>query len=547
MASISPQQIHNNCSVAWHTGILLFTPIVISYIISVVGFFVGITINALTFPAAVLASWIVTAFSHGLLRDKLASIGLSLAIIVVSIIIATFIEDPSFDGNTYHQEAIISMMEGWNPVRDNSDVDLSIWAKHYAKGFETLSACIGAVSGRVESGKAVNLLLIIATGLLLYAFLRRRGYIVSQKWALIVTLFFISNPVGICQMPTFYIDFTKYYLLLLTAIGCIGITGNKSFKLQCEYCTIVSGCIILAISIKFNIFFDEGLMIIAFLCWHLYHKDTNNLKRLFILGLIATITSVALSYHPYITNILSHGNPFYPLLGEEAVDIMSFNTPQVYLGHNRFVNFLISYCSPSLPGIDKRINGFGFPFTLLLAISIYALIRYRREMLSWVWYSLVWIVASCFVFEQSWWARYCCQLWAMPCLTAFAVVRYTDGRSSWLKKSYIFFYCLSSALCIASAIYSVTKTTYLRYYIYMVGYTRPLHVQDLTIPAARHFNERSIEFIPIDNTRQGIFYYSDKNLNTVIFPTIEMDSTEIETFKQSFIARKLQLEKFCVN
>ena len=348
-----------------------------------------------------------------------------LAFMVVSLFFGVITMDFSWDGNMYHQEIIAWLMNGWNPFSiAEITPNHTLWTNHYAKALETVSATICTTFNNIEIGKAVNYVLLFSSGLLAYYCVDNRFHNLKLWQRLAIALVITCNPVVISQVFTFYIDFAKYIYLLWTLFLIYKISTTER---STQESLLLVGIIILAIGTKFNIFFEQGLWLILAIAWLWIKGYRKASKRITLISLLGLVLGLACSYHPYVTNTILAGNPLYPLLGENSVDIMSPNTPDVY-GNSRIINFFQSIFAIEIPRQDARIGGFG-PFAgIMLILSLYIALRLRKTVNSSYFYILICTFASCFIFEQSWWARYIAQLWLIPSIALFIGLQYKQSK-----------------------------------------------------------------------------------------------------------------------
>lgn len=399
-------------------GELLTGTLFMAYALSTLGYFFGIAISWATLPAAFAATAAIAYAAKGNMAPRTffitaASVAVFAALTALA---ASRIYDFSYDGNEYHQEIVAALAGGWNPLRPETlPPDVSLWTRHYAKALETIAADIVALSGSLEAGKAVNLWLAAAAALLTFDFTRRRFASLSHAKAVWITTLAIGNPVVLCQLPTFYIDFAKYLYTLIAIEAIVDIAGHAQARRAAATLFAVTS---LAIGTKFNAFFEIGVVYIAALAWMAARRRRRTLFVTAAIGATALIAGMALSYHPYVTNTLATGHPLYPLMGEGKEDIMTGNTPHELRDNNRVTNFALSIVTVEVPTVDSRLGGFGPLFAAMLAVALCVAVGRRRSYGGVPIYITCWTVASCFFFEQSWWARYITQLWMLVPLSA---------------------------------------------------------------------------------------------------------------------------------
>ncbi|RZK16899.1 MAG: hypothetical protein EOO43_14040, partial [Flavobacterium sp.] len=150
-------------------GSWLLSTIAVVLLITSLCFFVDITVQGWQFPV----SFILTGAIYFLLdKDRgnnsplfLRAFLWSVGIIVLSIFVALQFYDISYDGQTYHMEGIYQLKEGWNPFYELLPKmnDLTIYINHYSKGAEVSQSAVYSMIGRIEAGKATNLIMLAGT------------------------------------------------------------------------------------------------------------------------------------------------------------------------------------------------------------------------------------------------------------------------------------------------------------------------------------------------------------------------------------------------
>ena len=98
-------------------------------------------------------------------RQMFKSLFINIAILAVWAFVCYSVFDWSYDGMYYHKQAIITLADGWNPLRMSSEdfnwlngtMDLSLWLDNYPKGIWICSAAVYALTGFLETAKSVNI------------------------------------------------------------------------------------------------------------------------------------------------------------------------------------------------------------------------------------------------------------------------------------------------------------------------------------------------------------------------------------------------------
>lgn len=543
------------------TGITLTAGLVACYILCCVNFFLGGSLagwpGRLMFPFGMLCGVCFTRALFGPSRSGLCRRGLWIELSILLIIaaggICTLLQDFSYDGNVYHQDIIAALMLGWNPFLDPMQPGLSLWAHHYAKGMEILSACAAVCFGNLEAGKCVNLLMIAGASMLfastLYAILRR--HIGNRTTAITSTLLIAiaatMNPVGMSQALTYYIDFPKYYLLLAAISLLIHLflrDESRSHRWP-EVLTyaLFCGVMVLAIDIKFNAAPDMAFLVLTAFFIALGMKRKHLAINILVAGFIAAIASTCIfGFHPYITNTINASHPLYPLMGSDAIDIMSANTPIEFGESGRFANFAASHLNPDgdwKVSYDERHGGFTPLMPLILLLSLAALIWRFRRFPVWLVVSLGVVIASCFIFEQSWWARYMCQLWLFPIGVASALAAMpAPARAESLLSRTLAILCIAAGgLTFVNGAYHSYIFSQYRRDIYSFQPDRNVPVANIT-PAVK-LQLRENGFNPVESTEENldsvgfVYFYGYTRVDDNV--KVRMPKERIKDFKKIII------------
>lgn len=400
--------------------------------------------------AAFVAVWV--ARLEGLHSTTiLALLVVLVALIWATLNVATAFFDISWDGQAYHQEAIIQLAKGWNPFYQSlsDNVSHAIWIRHYPKAAWIFASSTYAYTGDLESGKAFQLLLGFAAFLLALSAALRIHQL--PLWsAFMVSGVAMANPVAIYQSLSYYVDGAMASLLTaMVALSVILFLRPNWFLAM-----FLAAVGILAINLKFTgipyvLIGGAGLAIIAAVARKF---DVTRLAIWSVIGGVI-LGAVGFGYDPYVKNTISHGHPFFPLRGENAIDIMSITMPRplMQMGRLEKLGFSLLHESTNdlnptirlkvpmsltsmeeiytFEGPDARLGAWGplFGGIFILAIgAIGALIvlskpRPRRTMLL-MSATVVVLMASVVANPEAWWARYTPQFWLVPLIVSVALL-----------------------------------------------------------------------------------------------------------------------------
>lgn len=527
--------LSGNASFLMLCGVMLISVAAWAYILPSIFFLCGICMSGWMMAAAVLmsAATVYVASRDGAIAWKV--LGASLLFLLVAIAVCIAVEDVSYDGNAYHQEAVALMVSGWNPYREASGDLFALWIDHYGIALETAEAALVSLIGRIEAGKAINWCIILGAALLAGGLIRHIYPRVSPSrlWILIGVI--MLNPIGVLQALTFLIDYTKYYYIVVLICCMIGMSKWPQHRSLLFYLAVL--VTILAIGTKFNIFFEAGLTLLLGLLWTLCRREKKLSLRIFLIGVISfAIGAIVIGWHPYITNYLTAGHPLYPLMGEGSVDIMSGNTPDMYKTHGRVFNFFYSMLIPGkVGGGHERVNGFTMFFFPLLAVTIAIWLYNIKRWPKVISYIVVCTLASCFIFEQTWWARYIVQLWLVPAVIIVALMAEGSRHGKLLGRISVVMVALCTLWCFSWQPFMQLKYNVMRRHLYEAGERLgKLKMVNTPLAAARmHFEERGIAIIPVspeevDPEGTLCYYYISGSVNT--FPMIETGKEDVEDF-----------------
>lgn len=377
---------------------------------------------------------------------------ISLVILAVSVWLGSLTLDITYDGNNYHKHAIGELKNGWNPLY--GDIG-NIYSNTYPKASWIFASSIYQITGSIESGKAINFLVIAITFLVAYWYIRAR---LNMNRSIVVALLLAMSPVVAMQLFSNYVDGLMGGLLITLTILFNALLDRK-IKVQKRYIYAAIVALIAIISnLKFTGIIYSGIIAMVYLGYFIWRRDWVITKELVVTGVVSLVFAVGIVGAPtYIKNFVTHGHPLYPLMGEGAVPILADNIPKTYADKNRVHKFLESNFgeTDNISGVwgftedkldsrlkvpftfnmfelqllsigspDIRQAGYGVWFGGVLLLSGLALIyvsilnRHKFKKIGNDVYLIVLpilpIVITALAFEDSWWARYLPQLVIFP-------------------------------------------------------------------------------------------------------------------------------------
>lgn len=397
-------------------------------------------------------------------------VGLTLILLAVSLLLSAFLYDFSWDGQWYHQLGIITIARQWNPVFEPmrsfadspSRLHSQLYLRHYAKGPWYAAATIFATTGRIELGKCINWLLLMASFLGTMAACLGGGW--RRSRALGIAAVVALNPVAISEVPTFLVDGVMASSLILAVVATISALRRP------RPAVIASGVAasIVCINAKFT-----GLVYICFLLaavglW-CFFKARQSLARLTFVAVGTLVLGTCVwGYNPYITNTLYRHQPFYPILGSANYPSLAkqgndgnekWETPKNMVGRNRAIRF--AYSIFGRPGNqpyregknaslmwpfaahlhdlytytyqDPRIAALGpfFSGCLVLSVALGVWLLFLLDSSSrWLlMLASATIIASLLISKHCWWPRYGPQLWLLPVVPMVFAFRESSSRA----------------------------------------------------------------------------------------------------------------------
>lgn len=464
------------------------------FTVTLVGFVFNIVIGSYVFVTSVVLTLFYILLINRYLFESTYKVSsfITLFFVIFSFLISYFIStafsDLSFDGQSYHQEAIIQLVNGWNPLKHSLAPDVwdhtyAIWLNHFPKFSWICWSVIYKTFGNIETGKLVNILLVLSCFFFTYAITiyKNKKYFRS----LVLSSLVAFNPIILYQFSSYYLDNQIASLIFILFFLIYFVFVNNS-KVVYFFLSIVT---ILLINTKLTLIAYLPVLYLISLVVAYVLKRNDVLKRIFFTGLTSGLLSIfVFGYHPYVTTFIKYNNPFYPLYSfypikdlsnknelesvipalPHVTNIREFmyesNMPINFIGKKPIEKIFLSLFSKSSNLVpysesgkevkndttelkipfaiskseispfnttDVRIGGFGplFSGVLLLSIGLLICVFILNKKVGLILLLINFgIFTSAMINSELWWARYVPQLWLIPISMIMACLLIVKNR-----------------------------------------------------------------------------------------------------------------------
>lgn len=231
--------------------------------------------------------------------------------------------DTSYDGQDYHQIAVISLANGWNPLktatlpihvvtnRNGKQPDYGLpFALSYPKALWEIQASIYKLTNRISSGAVTNLVALLIVVPIVYELLRVIGV---KRWtALVLTVLVALSPASMKEFTSFMADGFIYDISVVGIASLIMLCVSP--KRKTLSLSVLLSSILLLMGTKYSslpIAIGLGISCIVYLLYT-YKKDVAYFKRCMYIVLGFFVISLVTLSVPYMTNLVRYGTPLYP-------------------------------------------------------------------------------------------------------------------------------------------------------------------------------------------------------------------------------------------
>lgn len=415
-------------ALTWLCAVQIFAFFALAATIAALAYSLGANCSARWMGVSAMLAFAATAAASSIAYPKLrsrlirlvsfASL-INLGLVLAAGALCNQFTDYSWDGQWYHHDALRALLRGWNPVFEQHQ---NLFVQHYPYGVWALRKVFAGTFGSIEAGKVTNCMALVASfGVVYHA--ATEALQISRNKALLLAALMALTPTAVSQALTFYVD--GYLSSVLTAAIALTVC---LIKLRTPiYSIALAALIILAVNAKFT-----GLVYVALLLGPL-GVAVLLVKRKRGIILLATLTvGVALGaglvgYHPYVTNLTSKGDPFFPastqLLANKADPIFLSFSPakreavslfalaEARVGERPIVKipFTTTWNEVMQSGYyDIRFGGYGPFFSGAMILGLVALAWNAHKfgrVACWALGGSLLVLASAVVMPADWWPR----------------------------------------------------------------------------------------------------------------------------------------------
>ncbi|MEP0201311.1 MAG: hypothetical protein ABJ084_10930 [Halioglobus sp.] len=453
-----------------------------------------------------------------------------LIVSVFSLLAAGSFYDISFDGQTYHQEAIIQLSGGWNPYQDKvvnlftvPVEPLHAAINYYPKAPWIIASSYDLFFGDIETGKA-SFWLVCASAFSVTYTVSRDHLRLPGPASILLALITIANPIAISQSFSYYIDGHVYYLLVISFV-CLYAGAKESTAWDTYVLFFMTTSLLVNMKVPAVAF--SGFFILAFILYSLFalFRGGNRqiIKSTVLFSAGGILSLVLMGFHPYVSNTINTGNPFFAVLGDDRIIETSPQRPVDFEGLSQTEMFFQSIFSTSanppwgssksselkipftiswpaevkaFQSSDLRTGGFGpiFSGVLVIALIFSVIVALQtgqlREWMATSGLSALLLLSS-LMHPEAWWARYVPQFYLIPVIFLIFILRQLNRQQGQIMGSRMGGLLMVSILMGCLLVNAVLAAS--SYYPFVAQQTASIKRQMDTLKAAYQIEERTYE------------------------------------------------------
>ncbi len=471
-------------------------------------------------------------FENGNYKSSVYPILWSFLFILISLIISFLFYDYSYDGQTYHGEAIIQLAKGWNPnvkyIQGDDIITLVI--NHFAKASWINGAFFYLLTGNFECAKATNVILIFSNFFIALPFFSKW---VKSNWAILISLLLALNPITLNMYLSNMLDCQAANLIFIFFI----LVFMRYLDEKAVPLIIIAVPIIYSVNLKFTWVGYYLVFIFFFLLFIIIIKQFK-IKRKLVAGVCIFFTMGILffGYNTYVKNTIEFGHPFYPFKGKENIGKHTTVDALEYRSGNKIINFIKSnfasttfseaYVKPlhyKIPFSFSRyeieryafagvmIGGFGVWYSGILVVSLLLLLWLTikkiggKKALFVLYFITGVIVISVLINPLSYIARYIPQYYLIPILIFVFYLKHTAFN----KKFALLFASLlviNSSLIMGYTAYNIVVTQKIRSQIKSLKKSQKPVLVNFGMQTAKRaiFKDNKINYVEVNSFKENL-------------------------------------------
>lgn len=277
-----------------------------------------IRIHFTTLPVAISLWFILFTVWGSRLTDLVSWVRLVCSAIVLGWLFwgmeyVSWMYDTSFDGQWYHFDAVLNLVNGWNPFYHYllpEQTSLSdLYLNHFPKLSWITSSCIYAFTGKMETIKVFSYY-FLPVMVFLPAYTLFRLMTLSLWWTLPFAFILAFNPIVMLSLYSCMNDGVIYALFLSACcMALLYLADGKPFHL---WATVI--LLSLLANFKYTTTIYAGLSGLVFFVW-IWVSKKQKLKQLVWPAMVCALLTICWwGYPSFITNMTHMGNPVYPMM-----------------------------------------------------------------------------------------------------------------------------------------------------------------------------------------------------------------------------------------
>ena len=436
-----------------------------------VGFFLHIYINSWTLITAFVSYGIILLIFFAFQRVRIKQLVLIfLSLIITSLVfwgLATVFGhtyDTSYDGQDYHQSAVIELSDKWNPIYQKAmpikltnKIDGPV-VSGYGKIIWAIDSSIYKLTHNIDSATVINLIV----GMLAFSFVffALRSLKIDIFLSSVTSFLIVVTTIFVEQIFTLREDSISYGFFLIGVSSAICILVNQK-KLLYFWC-LVTSLIFLAGTKYSNLFIFIPLLVLSL--YVVINENIYKLKAFKVSLVLGIIISFICLFNPYITNIFRYHAIDYPfnqkifanslkidnipsnIRNDGKIKLLYYgifsspviSDPQSLVKAHIKAPFTLSYDQLLIEAMSasKTVGGYGVFFGGIFILSLvgYLFLFIKRKSqeekkIFWILsLALISIITTCLLSPVPNYARYGSQLFLFPISIVLAFLVIADNK-----------------------------------------------------------------------------------------------------------------------